>query len=149
METTKTLKIAAIQINGNVFEQENAFKNLNKYTEALGKDKGTIVSSWWYLHGDLQEEVGYDKGAFLNLEEDMVEIKNCYFNGNKEYFDVVCLKDGIYDVEVIGFDKPCVGYFWITEREHIPHLRGLVCFKGDRKAVEYAERKYSEKSVYL
>lgn len=145
----KTLKIAAIQIDGTAVEQEEVFKHLNKYTEALGKDENTTISSWWYLHGELEDEVGFDKGAFLNLEEDMVEIKNCYFNGNDKYFDVVCLKEGVYDVEVIGFDKPCVGYFWITNISNIPECRGLVCFKDDKEAVEYAEKKYSEKSWSL
>lgn len=145
----KTLKIAAIQIDGTVIEQEEALKHLNKYTDALGKDEDTTISGWWYLHGELESEVGYDKGAFLNLEEDIVEIKNCYFNGNEKHFDVVCLKDGIYDVEVIGFDKPCVGYFWINRDYDIPECKGLVCFKDDKEAVEYAEKKYNEKSWHL
>lgn len=146
---SKVLKIAAIQIDGTVIEQEKALKHLNKYTDDLGKDENTTISSWWYLHGELETEVGYDKGAFLNLEEDMVEIKNCYFNGNKQHFDVVCLKDGVYDVEVIGFDRPCVGYFWISNFNKIPECKGLVCFKDDTSAVMYARQKYAEKSWYL
>lgn len=146
---SKVLKIAAIQIDGTILEQEEALKHLNKYTDALDKDENITISNWWYLHGELEEAVGYDKGAFLNLEEDMIEIKNCYFNGNKRCFDVVYLKEGIYDVEVIGFDKPCVGYFWISNFNRIPECRGLVCFKDDKKAIEYAEKKYSEKSWNL
>lgn len=147
--TSKILKIAAIQIDGTVLEQEEALKHLNKFTDTLDKDKDTIISGWWYLHGELEDKVGYDKGAFLNLEEDMVEIENCYFKGNDKYFNVVLLKDGIYDVEVIGFDRPCVGYFWIDRKYNTPECRGLICFKDDTSAVMYARQKYTEKFGYL
>lgn len=112
-------------------------------------EKNIIYSSFWYLHGELEELVGYDKATILNMEEIPHITKNCYFNGDKEYFDVVCVKDGIYDVEILGIDKPCVAYFWITDMDYIPNQRGLVCFKDNKEACEYALKKYNEKSQLL
>lgn len=145
----KTLRIISKNYDGSLYNVNDPKEYTDSITRHYYKDHGIIVSNWWYLHGKLEDEIGYDKGVFCNLEDFNLYIKNCYFNGNKEYFDVVCLEDGIYDVEVIGIDKPCVGYFWITDKEHIPACRGLVCFKDDKEACEYAEQKYNEKSQYL
>lgn len=146
----KTLKILAEHYDGSLHNVENPRDYMDSTTQHYYEDRNTTVSNWWYLHGDLESEIGYDKGVFCNLEDFNLLIKNCYFNGNKEYFDVVCLEDGIYDVEVIGIDKPCIGYFWINETNNgIPECRGLVCFKDDKEACEYTEQKYNEKSQIL
>lgn len=131
------------------YRPENPGDYMDDTTRKYYSEHQYIVSSWWYLHGDLESIVGYDKGVFCNLEEFPLLIKNCYFNGNKEYFDVVCLKDGIYDVEVIGIKEPCIGYFWISNHYDIPECRGLVCLKSDKEGCEYAFKKYNEKSIIL
>ena len=145
----KTLKIIATHVDDSLHNVDNPRDHMDSITQHYYEDKNSIVSNWWYLHGNLDSEIGYDKGVFCNLEDFNLYIKNCYYNGNKRYFDIVCLEDGIYDVEIIGIDKPCVGYFWIINKEHIPECHGLVCFKDDKEACEYAEQKYKEKSQYL
>lgn len=146
----KTLKILAEYVDGTYHNIDKPpIEYCDELTQHYLQDENTIVSNWWYLHGDLESEIGYDHGVMCNLSDFNLLIKNCYYNGNDAYFDVICLEDGIYDVEVIGIDKPCVGYFWIIDKEHIPKCRGLVCFKDDTEACMYAEQKYKEKSQYL
>lgn len=137
------VKLLAYDVSGEYYKSTPELEKLVK------RPKDTIISDWWYLHGELETTIGYDKAKIINIKELPTITKNCYYNGNDKYFDVVCLKDGIYDVEVHGISKPCIGYFWITEMEDIPKLRGLVCFKDDKEAVEYAKKKYEEKSVTI
>lgn len=145
----KTLKIAAIKVNGTIYKYEgDIYELMDDLTEKCYSDTDYITSDWWYLHGELEKEVGYDTGIFLNLESFETIIEKCYFNGNKEYFNVVYLKDGIYDVEVLNIDKPCIGYFWIAD-DNVPKLRGLVAFKDDKEAIDYITKKYNEKSKIL
>lgn len=147
----KILKIAAQHTDGSWYgtNEQELTKIMDEKTLSAEKDNNTIVSSWWYLHGDLQSAVGFDKGMFLNLGDFKTFEKKCYINGNEEYFDVICLEEGIYDVEIIGFDKPCVGYFWITDKDDIPMTRGLVCFKDDLDSVKDAETKFNKKQRWL
>lgn len=99
-------------------------------------------ASFWYLHGKLEELVGYDKATVTNLREGE------FGKDSKEYGYMMCL-DGIVPVEIEGIPDPCVGYFWITEYTDIWVQRGLVCLKSDLEGCEYAESKYKEKASSL
>lgn len=99
-------------------------------------------ASFWYLHGKLEELVGYDKATVTNLKE------GGFGKISEEYGYMMCL-DGIVPVEIEGIPDPCVGYFWITEYTDIWVQRGLVCLKSDLEGCEYAERKYKEKPNFL
>jgi hypothetical protein len=99
-------------------------------------------ASFWYLHGKLEELVGYDKATVTNLKE------GGFGKDSKEYGYMMCL-DGIVPVEIEGIHDPCVGYFWITKYTDIWVQRGLVCLKSDFEGCEYAERKYKEKPNFL
>lgn len=148
-KTKQLMSILKIIADSKWYCPDNPESYMDDTTRKYYSEHQYIVSNWWYLHGELESIVGYDKGVFCNLEEFPLFIKNCYFNGNKEYFDVVCLETGIYDVEIIGIKEPCVGYFWISYHGDIPECRGLVCLKSDTKGCEYARRKYKERSACL
>jgi hypothetical protein len=78
--------------------------------------------SWWYLHGDLEDIVGYDKGLILNPED---------------------FGPGIFEVEVEGISDPCIGYFWNA----MDRLVGLVGLKKDEPSMKYIKEKYNSKSL--
>lgn len=99
-------------------------------------------ASFWYLHGKLEELVGYDKATVTNLRE------GGFGKNSEEYGYMMCF-DGIVPVEIEGIPDPCVGYFWITEYTDTWVQRGLVCLKSDLSGCEYAEHKYKEKPNFL
>lgn len=141
----KTLKIGAYTLDGTLWAEEEVLKAENGYSKALRESESVWIGHGWYLHGKLMEEIGYDLAEFLNLKEDMVTITKDRYS---EYH-TACLKEGIYDVEVVGIDKPCIGYFWTSNRAGDPRTTGLVCFKDDKEACEYAAQKYAERSSTL
>ena len=69
MMDKKILKIAAQHTDGSWYgtNEQELTEIMDEKTLAAEKDNKTIISSWWYLHGDLQSAVGFDKGMFLNL----------------------------------------------------------------------------------
>ena len=99
-------------------------------------------AGFWYLHGKLQDLVGYDKATVTNLKE------GGFGKISEEYGYMMCF-DGIVPVEIEGIPEPCVGYFWTTKYTDIWVQRGLVCLKSDLEGCEYAERKYKEKPNFL
>ena len=124
-------------------------------------------NSWWYLHGDLQSFVGFDKAT----------VTDCFSDGfSKETINWAEIEDntvikvfsdnpryemyftGEIDVEIEGINKPCKGYFYVTNERKVSYKdalysiweqRGLVCFAEDTRACEYAKRKMNEKSRIL
>lgn len=93
-----------------------------------------IVLNYWYFHGKLEDDIGYDKGLIINSDY----IK--HFGYWEEF-----VNEGIYDVEVIGINKPCIGYFWQANNR----TRGLVCYKDDQKAINHIKEKFNSKSYYI
>lgn len=81
------------------------------------------TGDWWYFHGDLERDLGYDKGSITNITPPIV-------------------LDGEYEVKVKGIERPCVGYFWM---DTMKRLRGYVCYRDDIEAVGDAKKKYEEK----
>lgn len=78
---------------------------------------------WWYLHGKLENIVGYDKGCALSK-----------------------IQPGENDVKVIGIEEPCIGFFWL---DSMNRLRGLVCLKSDEEAVQEAREKMNRKDDFI
>lgn len=102
-------------------------------------------ASFWYLHGKLQELVGYDKAIVTNLKE------GGFGKISKEYGYMMCF-NGIVPVEIEGIPEPCVGYFWTTKLYGVNNYwiqRGLVCLKSDSEGCKEAETKYKEKARKL
>lgn len=125
-------------------------------------------NSWWYLHGELEHLVQFDKATVTNCKSGgfgmptiyATEIYNNIVKSIMEDHPIVfkmCF-DGIVDVEIEGIDRPCVGYFWTSNHRNVYwngktyhkwEQRGLVVFKDDVDANEYAMKKYKEKPFWL
>ena len=100
--------------------------------------------NFWYLHGVLEDKFNFDTALmYVDLEtyeSDIVEMKD-----GKSY-----LVQGIYDVEVEGYDKHCKAFMWQSEDdEGISLLRGLVVDPTVKEDLEYAQKKYEEKPFIL
>lgn len=124
-------------------------------------------NSWWYLHGKLEDYVGYDKATATNCKSGGFAKET--INWGEIVGDRVtsicdelpthkmCI-DGIVDVEIEGINKPCVGYFWTACHKTIYweekayefwEQRGLVCFKSDTESCEYAKKMYEKQSQFI
>ena len=153
------LKLVALTVNGE-------FYNSSIKLEDIKADE-TGYSSWWYLHGELEYLVGYDKAVPINCKStgNTVDTINwSSISGNKvtDVFDDTLRPamhiNGIIPVEIEGIDKPCVGYFWTTSEKPIYwkdkeyrywEQRGLVCFADDKQACDFALAKYNSKTTML
>lgn len=124
-------------------------------------------SNWFYLHGKLEDNCGYDRAIIINYNE--IETKETInwetISGDKvtkcisPYPVKTNYLNGIYKVEIKDIEYPCTGYFWTTnehtvyDEQNESHLyweqRGLVVADDDKEAVEYALNKYKTKAIYL
>ena len=125
-------------------------------------------NSWWYLHGELENIVHYDKATVTNCKsggfgqltinyktiigDDVKDIRE-----EKPFIYKMCF-NGIVDVEIEGIDKLCKGYFWTTNHRYVYwkgksyrlwDQRGLVVLSTDFESNEYAMKKYIEKTSHL
>ena len=138
-----------------------------KFKQKVEKERKGIKPSYhnerWYLHGKIQEYIGgYDQGYFANVPQEFVEdIPNwrSYCGGQVKYEDGVkhyTHLNGIFRVNVLGIDKPCIGVFytilnlptWFIHNGQVWRItdqRGYVCLEEDTEALEYALSKYNEK----
>lgn len=145
----------------------------NLIQKALEENKFNLDrNSWWYLHGKLEGLCHYDKAVVLNLSEfpeyQGDTLKWSYITGNitevsKFEKNKEMKINDIIPVQVIGIDKPCIGYFWTTDERTVTAKckngktkdfqhwcqRGLVCLSEDIEACKYAKKKYQEKSINL
>lgn len=135
-----------------------------------------VLNNWWYLHGELEDRLHYDKASIINAANlDFVFYMPCFdtLNIDDDYrykgklskieYKPFILTTGIYDCIVIGIEEPCIGYFWTTEVGPIKLTyndklvykgkyglqRGLVCLQSDKKSCQYAYNKFKEKSNCL
>lgn len=140
------IKIIAETIDG-------LYKDSKELQRLIRTCKTKRVSNWWYLHGKLQDNVGFDKGIMLDNEQ-----LKCLVYTDKDISKVYkewYLEDGIYDIQIVQIDEPCKGYFWTEFRKFgniegvVPIMHGLVCYADDKEANEYAYKKYYEKSEIL
>ena len=144
-----TLKITAYHVDGTLHKSK--YNSENEVPE-----EEMCHNSWWYLHGELQSEVGYDKAITTNCNsagysKETIDWSNISDNVVTEVFKdmtrpVMCV-NGEIPVEVEGFNRPCIGFFWTEERPDIIwkskkypfwRQRGLVCFADDEEACAYA-----------
>ena len=149
-----TLKMTAYQVDGNLYKSQ--YKSENDVPE-----DEMCHNSWWYLHGELQDIVGFDKAITTNCKTagysketinwtsiEGSEVKSV--RKNKPLIHPVMHINAIIPVEVEGIYKPCIGYFWTGGERLVSwkgkqylvwQQRGLVCLKDDEKACEYALEK--------
>ena len=156
----KILKMVAWNYNGC-----DAF-GLTRYESIDENERDN--NSWWYLHGKLEDIVGFDKATCINCREIGVSFPTIHWSEirggevTEIYEDQpehnVMRFTGVIDVEVVGLDEPCVGYFWTTEERIVRYKdklypmweqRGLVCLKSDDEAIKYASEQFSKKSIFL
>lgn len=123
-------------------------------------------NNWWYLHGELKNEIGFDKGVMINCYSEGLSKKTVRWG---EIRGGVCTKysegdryalhaNGVYEVEVIGINRPCKAFLWTTSEYDVKYdkgtfpywmQRGLVCFADDIESCRYAISKMKEKSSIL
>ena len=147
------------------WHSENTPENYRTWEDIPNEEKDW--NSWWYLHGKLENFVGYDKATVTNCKSGGFARETVAWSeivGDK----VIAVYDkkpstelylnGIVNVEIEGIDKPCKGYFWTTDERDVywqgksyKHWkqRGLVCFADDEKACQYAESAMSARDTML
>lgn len=122
---------------------------------------------WWYLDGELESIVHYDKATVTNclsggFAKETINWGSIVGNEVEELVDwkpkhMMCF-DGIVDVEIEGISEPCKGYFWTTNYKTVywegkPYQvwdqRGLVCLASDKDSCERALKKMRKKSSIL
>lgn len=126
-----------------------------------------IESSWWYLHGKLESDCGYDKAVIINYKDVPTEKTIDYeeIDGNRvikvRTVEPVQMNhmNGIFPVKVRDIDYPCTGYFWVSNKRWVIDAtgkthwvweqRGLVVANDDTEANNYALKKYTEKAMVL
>ena len=142
-------------------------KHKGDYKSVPKDDRG--YNWWWYLHGELDCLVGYDKAYPINCkssgnaketinwsEISCSKVKQLRDDGNLTRWEIYI--NGIIPVQVKGVDKPCIGYFWTTNEHDIEwegkkypywEQRGLVCLESDSEGRKYALEKLNEKTTVL
>ena len=143
-----TLKITAITLDGKLYKSKYTIDKL---------PAGSAGSSHWYLHGKLEDIIGFDKAIATNAGElgCLKEMHDEAYGGSVLYqMDL----DAIVDVKVEGVDEDCVGFFWTGWKrtitingEEFPNWAqlGLVCLKSDKKAIADAMKKYKSKRATI
>lgn len=122
-------------------------------------------NSLWYLHGDLENKVGYDKATILaNKAGDSIDTVRWYsINGDKcdSYSDKPHKEmyiNGIRKCNVVGVHGDCLGFFWTSDERTITYdkgtfskweQRGLVVQRNDKLGVLQAYHKYLMKHKCL
>ena len=121
------LKLAAYSSDGKIYGGE---KNIDF--------SGAIPSSFWYLHGKLENITGYDKAVMLNAAE-LGIISNC---------NETCI-NGIISVFIYNIIDPCIGYFWVEPGEPSFLIqRGYVCLLSDIEGRNWALEKLKANTVF-
>lgn len=103
-----------------------------------------LFGDWWYLHGELCEDMHYDKAWFLDIPKEYTVL---------QYIDKTPIIEtnlyGIFKCHVEGSNRPCVGYFWPVLTGTIIQQRGLVVYADDKEAIQYAQECYINQKPYL
>ena len=119
------------------------------------------MNSWWYLHGELESLCHYDKATVYNLSMfpeyqketlrwSSITGDQAVISSDKKHTEIYC--NGEVEVEVYGIDKPCTGFFWVTNERKVKAYyggkeiefsvwdqRGYVCLNDDEEAVKKAK----------
>ena len=98
--------------------------------------------NFWYLYGDIEGHFHYDK-AFMFVDEETKEKYCTEINGR------LTLNEGIYDVTVEQYDKPCKAYIFHRQSCEYTDMRGFVVDTTNKEDVEDAESTYNKKSTWM
>lgn len=151
------------------------YLNKRKLKEIITLDnyrKGNVSrDEFWYLHGRLEEDCGFDKAKIYNLS-DFPEYRKrtvmrytiksngaAVIKGGKRRTVWDSYINGEVEVEVVDIEKPCIGIFWTTDEIMVQVginrsitswvQRGLVCYLDDTGALEYARKMREELAKFL
>lgn len=155
-----------IKILPDFSHREEMYNNVPKEISEIVESNKYPHSGGWYLHGRLEDEMGYDIASFYDVPNELLKESadwcSITYNRSKLRSDkktMVPHINGVYECEVYGTDVPCLGYFWTTEEREIDfgngivkpvwHQLGLVVFSNDGDANAYARSKMSEKSDFI
>lgn len=94
------------------------------------KHEDVVRASWCYLHGDLEDKVGYDIFSMLRAELKPEQIDEKWLSDE--------FPGGIYQCVCMG--EPCTFFRWKTDK-----WRGLVVLNSDKESYEYASKCYEER----
>ena len=130
----KTIKVIPANQIDELFYHED-YDNL---TKSLYDDPNIVLFNFFYLHGELEQDLGYDKCEIMNLGD----LDVIYHPETHKDTTIITIPDGIYNVKIVDINKPCIGYFWNVNNQQ----RGLICYKTDFEACKYAIEKFNEKS---
>lgn len=153
---------------------EEAYNNVPKEIRKIVESNKYSHCSGWYLHGHLQNEMGYDIADFYDVPNELLKesadwctikrgisdnYEKAYGELRSDKKTLVPYINGVYECEVYGTDVPCVGYFWTTEEEEVDfgngivkpvwRQRGLVVFFNDVEANAYARSKMATRCDIL
>lgn len=123
-------------------------------------------NSWWYLHGELESKVGYDKAVIINATaaKDTIETLRWFeIRGDRcvSYRDTPLREmyvNGIRKCNVIGVHGDCLGFFWTVRERTVEYdkgtfntweQRGLVVQRNDTRAVLQAYHSFLMKEENL
>lgn len=115
-------------------------------------------NNWWYLHGELEDFVGFDKGHFINCYSAGLSKNTINWSGlrGQEVTDVrgneitpKMYAVGEFDVKIVGSQEKAIFVAWVEDEREIvwkgrkfPDWRqcGYVVFASDLKALEEARK---------
>lgn len=149
--------IFAAHQNGETFYGMNAEQSAELDAE-IDKMRSNSKMFWGgcYLHGLIDREIGCDIVTLANTS-DLVLEEYPTLGHSRLFMHLLLPEDGEYEVEVIGIQAKCVGFFWrdIIKSEDHPgfyyraSMRGLICYADDAEAIKYAKERLAEKSTWL
>ena len=164
------LKITALKSNGNLYKSRYGkdSRNLEQKVPLSGLEYGYN----WYLHGKLENKVGFDKCFITNLTsfghyEKYLDKFYLVHKINQETFDekkVCCNRlklNGIVPVDVEGIRERCMGFFWTVDEEPFEFFyngrrnwtkwdqKGLIILESDKEAFDYCYPLYFTKSYFI
>lgn len=146
--------------------REDMYNNVPKEIREIVKSNKYPHSGGWYLHGQLEDEMGYDIASFYDVPKELLKesadwktIRGIRGELRSDKKTMVTHINGVYECEVYGTDEPCLGYFWTVDEKEIDfgngivkpvwQQLGLIVFSNDRDANAYARSKMSEKSELI
>jgi len=101
------------------------------------------IHNGWYLHGVLEDRLGYDIANCYEISDECP----CVDENINGYVLKALRIEGIYPVKVYGIDEECIGYFWLQKMGNDIIQRGLVVLASDEEGWKDAEKKYKEKPI--
>ena len=153
MEKT-TIKIMAFPAVDTLFvnPDEESMKASRLQSQEY-KTRKTIASGWEFS-GHLLEDLGENIGFIANKEELPLTDVSVKYAGLRGWI-YQHLPDGIYPVEVVGVETPCIGYFWAEvikpqfSRRNRVIQHGMVCYINDGDANAIARNQFTQRTTSL